>query len=1000
MVNLSQLHMTENEQPEWRQKGRWIKFEEEVNEDVGRWGKPQVSSLSFHSLLELRRCIDKGTVLLDLPAPDLSNIATCVVDDLLVTGQLERTQRNAVLNALLQRHVHQSELARLHQPLSRMSSLFQRNRITPSGSFHSFTSVPLSRSASSRFSARSFAKNRLTPLHNRLKRSKTAEAGGAGGQKAPGGAPPETTGKDGLIAPDYTWSGQQQSQGGGADIVENRTATTAAYQCDCGDPNCTIGRDQVPEIEITVDEADAPTVPHVLTREEQELLNKIPVDAEATTVLVGNVDFLSSPVMAFVRLSEGRQLGNLTEVPIPVRFLFILLGPEDTGDSYHEIGRAIATLMADTTFHEAAYRAESRQDLLNAIEDFLEDSLVLPRGKYDKDLLLPAIKRQQRKRRKKELALQAAEKADQPEDAYDPLAKTGRLFGGMFEDLKRLKNRYVSDFKDGMNSQVFITIIFMYFGCIAPTIAFGSLLGEKTKHAMGLPEMIFSTALGGVIFGLLSGQPMMLIGPTGPTVVFEGVIYVFCKENGLDFFTFRLWCGIWVFAILMLIVVTDSSYLVQKFTRFTEEVFAALIAFLFIFEPLLSISHAFEKHPVTADYCTTDFCIARGHGDENLTYEQATAGYGCGNMTNMTMGNCTENPTSDYGKYDKVKNQPNTAMLYMVLLIGTFVLAYALRMLKSSKYLGKMGRRFLGDFGILVSILVFVFIDHIMFGSIYTEMIDAPSGITTSKPRDWFINPADNLSVVVIFGSSIAGFLVAFLVFVETQVTCLICCGPDHKFQKLGGYHWNLTVTSCYILVCSFFGLPWTCGTPVPSLSHTQNLLKINKNVAPGMKPIVEGAHEQRLSNTMIHVLIGLSLAPPVTYLLSQIPFAVIMGVFLYLGFCNILTLQFTQRVILMMIPPKHHPDDKPYVRHVRPFRMHLYTAIQIFWWGVLIVFKMTKAGLVFPLMVGLMIPLRDYIVARIFTEKELHALDPHGAEDGIDDDSVDIDEYETHVRL
>lgn len=41
--------------------------------------------------------------------------------------------------------------------------------------------------------------------------------------------------------------------------------------------------------------------------------------SEATTVLVGQVDFLSKPAMAFVRLAEGRILENLTEVPLPVR---------------------------------------------------------------------------------------------------------------------------------------------------------------------------------------------------------------------------------------------------------------------------------------------------------------------------------------------------------------------------------------------------------------------------------------------------------------------------------------------------------------------------------------------------------------------------------------------------------------------------------------------------------------------------------------------------------
>ena len=77
-------------------------------------------------------------------------------------------------------------------------------------------------------------------------------------------------------------------------------------------------------------------------------MRKIPAGAEASNVLVGEVDFLPRPIIAFVRLQHAVSLGDLTEVPIPTRFLFILLGPapEET-KRYHEIGRCVATLMSD-----------------------------------------------------------------------------------------------------------------------------------------------------------------------------------------------------------------------------------------------------------------------------------------------------------------------------------------------------------------------------------------------------------------------------------------------------------------------------------------------------------------------------------------------------------------------------------------------------------------------------------------------------------------------------
>lgn len=48
----------------WKERARWIKFEEDVEEETDRWGKPHVASLSFRSLLELRRTITHGKVLL------------------------------------------------------------------------------------------------------------------------------------------------------------------------------------------------------------------------------------------------------------------------------------------------------------------------------------------------------------------------------------------------------------------------------------------------------------------------------------------------------------------------------------------------------------------------------------------------------------------------------------------------------------------------------------------------------------------------------------------------------------------------------------------------------------------------------------------------------------------------------------------------------------------------------------------------------------------------
>ena len=107
----------------------------------------------------------------------------------------------------------------------------------------------------------------------------------------------------------------------------------------------------------------------------------------------------------------------------------------------------------------------------------------------------------------------------------DPLERTGSFCGGLALDIKRRAKFYLSDFKDGFNVQCLLTSIFLYFSVFAPNIAFGSILDKKTDGWLGVSEVIFATCLCGILFGLLAGQPLIIIGVTGPVLVFEQTIY-------------------------------------------------------------------------------------------------------------------------------------------------------------------------------------------------------------------------------------------------------------------------------------------------------------------------------------------------------------------------------------------------------------------------------------------------------------------------------------------
>ena len=64
------------------------------------------------------------------------------------------------------------------------------------------------------------------------------------------------------------------------------------------------------------------------------------------------------------------------------------------------------------------------------------------------------------------------------EEPPDPLTRTGCLFGGVINDMKRRYPLYLSDITDAFNVQSIFAFIFIFFMCLSPCIAFGGLLSK------------------------------------------------------------------------------------------------------------------------------------------------------------------------------------------------------------------------------------------------------------------------------------------------------------------------------------------------------------------------------------------------------------------------------------------------------------------------------------------------------------------------------------------
>ncbi|XP_041118012.1 anion exchange protein 3-like isoform X2 [Polyodon spathula] len=895
-VELNELIVDKNQDMRWKETARWIKFEENVEEETDRWGKPHVASLTFRSLLELRRTITHGAVLLDLEQTTLPGIAHLVVETMIISDQIKAEDRANVLRALLLKHSH---------PNDEKDVFFPRN---PSAS--SVGSVMASHH------------------HN-----------------------------------------------------HNHTTDT------CLPP---VGEEKI-ELHDTKSQGSEKSVHHHNgeghRNKSVKLLEKIPEGAEATVVLVGCVEFLEQPAMAFVRLNEAILLESVLEVPVPVRFLFVLLGPSQSNIDYHEIGRSISTLMSDKHFHEAAYSADDRQDLLNAINEFLDCSIVIPPSEVEgKDLLKSVAsfqKQMLRKRKERDNkksgnvgtvpeAKEENEEERRGEVEDDPLKRTGIPFGGLVKDIKRRYPQYLSDLRDVLHTQCLAAIVFIYFAALSPAITFGGLLGEKTEGMMGVSELIIATSALGVLFSLLAGQPMLIIGFSGPLLVFEEAFYKFCQAHEFEYLTGRVWIGFWLMIIVFIMVAAEGSYLVRYISPFTQEIFAFLISLIFIYETFYKLFKVFYDHPL-------------------LKYYPPNTEPGLGYINLSEVAKTTES---------SVGMQPNTALLSMVLMLGTFFIAFFLRKFRNSRFLGGKARRIIGDFGIPISILLTVFIDY-AFTDTYTQKLNVPSGFSVTSPlkRGWFIHPLGDkqpFPIWMMFASAIPALLVFILIFMESQITTLIVSKKERRLAKGSGFHLDLLLIVTLGGLCPLFGLPWLTAATVRSVTHVNALTVMSKATAPGEKPKIREVKEQRVTAMMVAVLVGLSIV--MADILRLIPLAVLFGIFLYMGITSLTGIQLYERLLLLVTPSKHHPDHV-YVTKVKTWRMNMFTCIQLGCIVVLWVVKSTVASLAFPFVLIMTVPLRRFILTRIFEDRELKALDSDDGFPNFDEDGQD--EYnELHMPV
>lgn len=327
----------------------------------------------------------------------------------------------------------------------------------------------------------------------------------------------------------------------------------------------------------------------------------------------------------------------------------------------------------------------------------------------------------------------------------------------------------------------------------------------------------------------------MINGGTGPVLAFAEILYKMSVTLDVPFLTLNAWIGLWVAFYMMVAAVWDLNRILVYATRFTDEIFSFLISTIFIINAMgspfaeVGIYYYFVESHKSHDEFKDDV--------EYYSYEA-------------------------------------TALLSLVVFLGTVYLAFMLRKAKFSPYFpNQMIRNVFTDFAVVISIFLMSLVANWVFKDIETESLnvpdsfaptfscctadcrtnwpqDCPDQLEAYRQRPWMVDLFDlNGKSYVPFVAALPALLAFILVFLDDGITWHLINHPAHKLKHGAAYNYDTVIIGVMVAINSMLGLPWLVAATVRSLNHLHALATKS---ADGR---ILQVQETRLTNLGIHLL-------------------------------------------------------------------------------------------------------------------------------------------------
>ncbi|CAH2063104.1 unnamed protein product [Thlaspi arvense] len=174
-------------------------------------------------------------------------------------------------------------------------------------------------------------------------------------------------------------------------------------------------------------------------------------------------------------------------------------------------------------------------------------------------------------------------------------------FEGIKNDLKGRLMCYKQDWTGGFKAgyRILAPTTYIFFASAIPVISFGEQLERSTDGVLTAVQTLASTAICGIIHSIIGGQPLLILGVAEPTVIMYTFMFNFAKgrpELGRNLFlAWSGWVCVWTSLILFVLAICGACSIINRFTRVAGELFGLLIAMLFMQEAIKGLVDEFRS---------------------------------------------------------------------------------------------------------------------------------------------------------------------------------------------------------------------------------------------------------------------------------------------------------------------------------------------------------------------------------------------------------------------